>query len=145
MWFPTFFTEQDALFSVLISSPVPQTILYTAHDGGQTWTNTTVPFDVTNAMFIDMNHAVATIASGNGFYITNDGWKHWTKVEIQSTFKLIFAFDFVSPALGWALADNPPAHPLPEPGGGMSKGYVIALLQTTDGGRTWREIAHSVV
>lgn len=146
MWFPTFFTEQDALFSVLISSPVPQTILYTTHDGGHTWTNTTVPFDVTNATFIDMNHAVSAVASeSNAFYTTNDGWKHWTKVQIQTTFKAIYAFDFVSPALGWALANNPPAHHAHEPGGGIRKGDVIALLQTTDGGRTWREIAHSVV
>jgi|GEM_PF-6166966 len=32
---------------------------------------------------------------------------------------------------------------LPEPGGGIRKDDVVALLQTRDGGRTWREIAHS--
>jgi photosystem II stability/assembly factor-like uncharacterized protein len=144
---PTFFTEQEGLFPVLTSGPAPQyargTMLYTTQDGGQTWTSTAVPFDVTNAVFIDMNHAVSVgDTDSKAFYTTSDGWKHWTKVRVQTTFKRIYGFDFVSPALGWALADNRTIF-LPEPGGGIRKGDVIALLQTRDGGRTWREIAHS--
>ena len=120
-------------------------MLYTTQNGGQTWTSTAVPFDVTNVVFIDMNHAVsAGDTDSKALYTTSDGWKHWTKVQIQTTFKRIYAFDFVSPALGWALADNRMIF-LPEPGGGIRKGDVIALVQTTDGGRTWQEIAHSVV
>ncbi len=88
-----------------------------------------MPFDVTNAVFIDMNHAVSVNATDSmSLYTTSDGWKHWTKVQI----------------LGWALADNRTFF-LPEPGGGIRKGDVVALVQTTDGGRTWQEIAHSVV
>jgi hypothetical protein len=34
-------------------------MLFTTQDGGQSWTSTAVPFDVTNAVFIDMNHAVS--------------------------------------------------------------------------------------
>ncbi len=149
LWKPTFFTEQDGLFPVLTSGPAPQyargTMLYTTRDGGQTWTSTTVPFDVTNAVFIDLNHAVsAGDTDSKVLYTTSDCWKHWTKVQIQTTFKRIYAFDFISPALGWALADNRTIFLL-EPGGGIRKGDVIALLHTTDGGRTWQEIAHSVV
>jgi photosystem II stability/assembly factor-like uncharacterized protein len=149
LWKPTFFTEQDGLFPVLTSGPAPQyargTMLYTTQDGGQTWTSTAVPFDVTNAVFIDMKHAIlAGDMDSKAFYTTSDGWKHWAKVQIQTTFKRIYAFDFVSPARGWALADNRTIF-LPEPGGGIRKGDVIALLQTTDGGSTWREIAHSEV
>jgi len=104
-----------------------------------------VPFDVTNAVFIDLNHAVsAGDTDSKVLYTTSDCWKHWTKVQIQTTFKRIYAFDFISPALGWALADNRTIFLL-EPGGGIRKGDVIALLHTTDGGRTWQEIAHSVV
>lgn len=149
LWRPTFFTEQDGLFPVLTSGPAPQyvrgTMLYSTRDAGQTWTSTAVPFDVTNAVFIDMNHAVTAGDTNNkALYTTSDGWKHWTKVQVQTAFKRIYAFDFVSPAFGWALADNRTIF-LPEPGGGIRKGNVIALLQTTDGGETWREIAHSVV
>lgn len=149
LWRPTFFTEQEGLFPVLTSGPAPQyargTMLFTTQDGGQSWTSTAVPFDVTNAVFIDMNHAVSVNATDSmSLYTTSDGWKHWTKVQIQTTFKRIYGFDFVSPTLGWALADNRTFF-LPEPGGGIRKGDVIALVQTTDGGRTWHEIAHSVV
>ena len=91
-----------------------------------------------------MNHAVAVSTDSKALYITSDGWKHWTKVQIQTTFKRIYAFDFVSPTLGWAFADNRTVFH-PGAGGGPSKGEVIALLQTTDGGRIWQEIAHSVV
>lgn len=148
LWEPTFFTEQNGLFPVLTSGPAPQytrgTMLYTTHDGGQTWANTTVPFDVSNAVFIDMNHTVfLSDTDKQVIYSTNDGWKHWTKVQIETAFKRLVALDFVSPLLGWAFADNRTVF-LPEPGGGIRKGDVIALLRTTDGGRTWKEIAHSV-
>jgi photosystem II stability/assembly factor-like uncharacterized protein len=77
-------------------------------------------------------------------YTTSDGWKHWATVSIQTTFTRIYGFDFVSPTLGWALADNRTRF-IPAPGGGVQKGDMIALLQTTDGGKTWQEIAHAVV
>ena len=148
LWTPTFFTEQEGLFPVLTSGPAPQyahtTMLYTTQDGGQTWTSTDVSFDVTNAVFIDMNHAVAADSNGsNALYATSDGWKHWTKTSVHTSFKIVDGFDFVSPTLGWAFADNLNLS-LPEPGGGIRKGDVIALIQTTDGGRTWHEISHSV-
>jgi photosystem II stability/assembly factor-like uncharacterized protein len=97
-------------------------------------------------VFIDMNRAVSVSATDSKtLYTTSDGWKYWTKVQIQTTFKRIYALDFVSPALGRALADNRKTLGAPEPGGGIHKGDVIAHLQTTDGGKTWQEIAHSVV
>ena len=149
LWRPTFFTEQEGLFPVQTFGPTLQyargTMLYITQDGGQSWTSSAVPFDVTNAVFIDMNHAVSVSATDSkALYTTSDGWKQWTKVQIQTTFKRIYGFDFVSPTLGWALADNRTVF-RPEPGGGIRKGDVIALLQTIDGGRTWQEIAHSVV
>lgn len=68
-----------------------------------------------------MQHAVSVDTEGKALYLT-----------------------FISLVVGWALADNRTTF-LPEPGGGIRKGDVIALLQTTDGGRTWQEIAHSTV
>ena len=149
MWSPLFFTEQEGLFPVLTSGPAPQyahgTLIYSTLDGGKSWTSAAVPFDVTNAVFVDMDHAVsASNTESQILYTTSDGWKHWTKVQIQTAFKRIYGFDFVSPSVGWAFADNRTVF-RPEPGGGMSKGDVIALLQTKDGGRTWREIARSEI
>jgi len=91
LWRPTFFTKQDGLFPVQTFGPAPQytpgTMLYTTQDGGQSWTSTAVPFDVTNAVFIDMNHAVSVNATDSmSLYTTSGGCKHWTKVQIQTTF-----------------------------------------------------------
>ncbi len=148
IWPPTFFTEQDGLFPVLTSGPAPQydrgTLIYSTRDGGQTWTSTAVPFDVTSAVFIDMEHAISVDPASKLLYSTSDGWKHWTQTPIQTTFTRLYGFTFVSPTLGWALTDNR-KRTLPQPGGGVQKGDVSTLLQTTDGGRTWQEIARSVV
>jgi photosystem II stability/assembly factor-like uncharacterized protein len=91
-----------------------------------------------------LQQAVAVDPGGKALLRTSDGWNHWTTVPLQTSFAHLSGFDFVSPALGWVLADNRTRF-LPEPGGGLQKGDVIALLQTTDGGKTWQEIAHSVV
>ncbi len=148
LWRPTFFTEQEGLFPVLTSGPAPQnaqgTLIYSTRDGGQTWASTAVPFDVTNATFLNLQQAVAVDSEGKTLLATSDGWKHWTTAPLQTPFTRVYAFDFISPTVGWALADNR-THFFPEPGGGLQKGDVIALLQTTDGGRTWQEIARSVV
>lgn len=151
LWSPQFFTQQDGLLPAFTSGPAPQytrgTTLYATRDGGETWTGTSVPFDVTNGKFLDMNNAWASAVNGNDktFYTTSDGWQHWTKGHMDVTFNTISGFSFVSPSLGWALAYNRTRFPAPEPGGGLRKGDNIALLKTTDGGHTWQEIAHSVV
>ncbi len=148
LWRPTFFTTQEGLFPVQTFGPAPQytpgTLIYRTRDGGQTWTSTAVPMDVTNAVFLNMQQAVAVDPGWKALLKTSDGWNHWTTAPLQTPFAQLSGFDFVSPALGWVLADNR-TRALPEPGGGLQKRDVIALLQTTDGGRTWQEIAHSVV
>lgn len=146
-WSPTFFNDQEGFLPVLTSGPAPQytrgTLLYNTRDGGATWVGVTVPFDVTNAATIDANHAWAQTDDSNAktFYATSDDWRHWTKGQIHTTFLNIYGFDFISPHVGWALADN--IHRMPEPGGGLRPGDVVALLKTTDGGQTWQEIAQS--
>ncbi len=146
LWTPTFFSGQDGLFPVLTNtSNAPQTqgtLLYTTRDGGQSWTPTTVPLDITNAIFTDLNHAVADNPVSNILYTTSDGWHHWTQVQMHAPFKRLYALDFVSPTLGWALADNRTLnHTMFRPK--ARSGDVVHLVQTTDGGQTWHEIAHS--
>lgn len=144
LWQPTFFTQQQGLFPVLTTDAQSKngTLLYTTQDGGKSWSSTKMPFDVTNAIFIDMNNAVNPSNDSKSIYTTSDGWKHWANVSIKTSFKRIYSFDFVSLTQGWALADNRTLL-YPEPGGGIRKGDVISLLQTSDGGQTWQEIARS--
>ncbi|MHB8599529.1 MAG: WD40/YVTN/BNR-like repeat-containing protein [Ktedonobacteraceae bacterium] len=150
LWTPQFFTAQDGLLTVSTSGPAPtytpETMLYATHDGGATWTGTFIPFDVTYATYLDMTHAWLWTGSLKQytFSITSDGWRHWTKENLSTSFANIYSFDFVSPTLGWALADNVQFR-RPEPGGGLSPGDTIALLKTTDGGHTWQEVARSTV
>jgi photosystem II stability/assembly factor-like uncharacterized protein len=144
---PTFFTERDALLPVLTSGPAPQyahtSMLFTTHDGGQTWAGTAIPFDITFGGFADVRHGWAPIDGENqAIYMTTDGWQHWMKKDIDVAFKRVHNFDFISVTTGWMLADNRTVF-LPEVGGGMRKGEIITLLRTDDGGQTWQEIAHS--
>lgn len=147
---PQFFNAQDGLLPVstsgLAPAYTPQTMVYVTHDGGATWLGTFVPFDVTFADYLDTAHAWAYTGSLNRytFATTSDGWQHWTKGTLHMSFANIYGFDFLSPSLGWAIANNVKEH-LPEPGGGLRSGDIVALLKTTDGGKTWQEIAHSVV
>ena len=149
LWTPQFFTAQDGLLPVLTSGPAPTytsgTMLYATHDGGATWVGTSIPFDVTNAIYLDMTHAwLWTSLLQHTFSVTSDAWQHWTKKTFTTHFVNIYGFDFVSPTLGWAIANNEQAH-MHAPGGGLNPGDTVALLKTTDGGQTWQEIAHSIV
>jgi photosystem II stability/assembly factor-like uncharacterized protein len=144
---PTFFTERDALLPVLISGPAPQyaqtSMLFTTHDGGQTWAGKAIPFDITFGGFADIHHGWAPIdGEDQAIYMTTDGWQHWMKKHIDEAFKRVYNFDFVSATTGWMLADNRTAF-APEVGGGIQKGEIIVLLRTDDGGQTWQAIAHS--
>jgi photosystem II stability/assembly factor-like uncharacterized protein len=149
LWVPQFFDEKNGLMPVLVSGPATtqQTAIYTTHDGGQTWSQSAlVPFDVTGSTWLSMD--VAWSSSNNTenktFFITCDGWKHWTKHQIKTTFKQIYGFTFVSPQVGWALGENRIRF-FPEPGGGRRTGDTISLLKTVDGGQTWQVIANAVV
>ncbi len=150
LWTPQFFSAHDGLLPVSTSGPAPtyiaETMLYATHDGGATWTETFVPFDVTYASYTDMTHAWLSTGSlkQQTFIATSDAWRHWTKGNISTSFANTGNFDFVSPTLGWAIADNVQFH-RPEPGGGLSPGDTVVLLKTTDGGHTWQEVAKSVV
>jgi photosystem II stability/assembly factor-like uncharacterized protein len=148
VWRPTFFTEREGVFPVLTFGPAPQnvrgTMLFKTQDGGQTWSSVAVPMDVTNATFLDLQHAVALDIDKKAIVSTSDGGIHWTSVSLQLPFTRLMSADFVTPAVGWMLATNRTNSVLPEHGA-PQKGDVFALLHTTDGGKTWQEIAHSVV
>ena len=146
-WTPKFFNAQDGVLPVYMNGPgsqgTPGTMLFVTHDGGQTWSGTTIAMDVTYAEYIDMEHAWNLAdTSTKQFYATSDGWRHWTTGKMITSFKRITKVDFISPTVGWALADNQTAF-VPAPGGGIRAGDVIGLLKTMDGGKTWSEISYS--
>ncbi len=149
---PVFFKAQNGLLLISANGPAPQytqkTLPYTTHDGGQhwAWTEVTTSLYISSNNFIDMDHAWAPSVNSTDrlIYATNDSGQHWSKIPMQTTFKQVTIFSFVSPEFGWATATNFERH-LPEPGGGMRKGDIIAILKTTDGGRTWHEVSHSQV
>jgi photosystem II stability/assembly factor-like uncharacterized protein len=149
VWAPQFFSAQDGLMPLSTSGPAPKytqtTMIYATHDGGATWTGTPVPFDATFAAYIDMTHAWTWTGGPNQytFAATSDGGRHWTRESTHPGFINIYGFDFVSPALGWAIADN--VQKVVPDGSSLRNGDIAALLRTTDGGLTWHEIAHSLV
>ena len=81
---------------------------------------------------------------GKALVATNDGGTRWTRVPLQTAFTRLMSVDVVSPALGWMLATNRTISVQHEHGA-PQKEDVFTLLRTTDGGKTWQEIAHSVV
>lgn len=151
VWTPSFFDEHNGLFPVMVGGPAPQyvnqTAIYSTYDGGKQWVQSAlVPFDITSSQFFNVNAAWAGANDQEKtFYITNDGWKHWTKHVTTSTFKQLYGFSFVTPQLGWALGENRTGSAMPEPGGGRRPGDIISILRTTDGGQTWQAIAQAKV
>jgi photosystem II stability/assembly factor-like uncharacterized protein len=147
-WCPTFFTEREGIFPVVTFGPPPQyirgTLLFKTQDGGQNWTSVAVPLDVVNADFVDLQHAVALEDGGKALLSTSDGGIHWACVLLQLPFTRLMSVDFVSPTVGWLLATSPSSTAVGD-GQAPQKGAVFTLLHTKDGGRTWHEIAHSVV
>jgi photosystem II stability/assembly factor-like uncharacterized protein len=150
LWQPTFFSSQVGWFPVQTNGPAPAyspgSMVYRTQDGGQTWTGASMPFlEVAYADFIDLEHAVTIDSSAKDLLTTSDGWQHWTTLPLPTAFGGISQVDFITPQLGWLRAIKRTGVVRPDPDGGLVKGDVSILLQTTDGGTTWQEIAHAVV
>lgn len=143
---PVFFTTQTGALLVSVNSQNAQTsTFYVTRDGGVTWNGTIVPFDITSGAAVDLQHAwsVPNDTPGTIIYTTSDGWRHWIRTQMDMIFGRIYHLSFISPTIGWAFGDNL-MDSLHGPGGGLRKGDVISLLKTTNGGKTWQEVAHSL-
>jgi photosystem II stability/assembly factor-like uncharacterized protein len=94
--------------------------LYSSQDGGSTWAIVHLPDKVQASQdrlfFFDANNALLL---GRDMYKSSNGGQTWTFVQ---TVNWDAQFSFIDPQHGWAL--------------GGAEG-AIALVNTTDGGKTW--------
>lgn len=91
--------------------------LFTTADGGQSWQ--AIPYPGGAATFLDPSFGWAL---GQEIHQTHDGGQNWTLLSQVDWSGL---FSFVDQQNGWAVAYND---------------TEIALVQTTDGGRTWQQL-----
>jgi len=91
--------------------------LYATSNGGQTWQIIPIPGGPVQWISPEVGWSL-----GRDIYLTLDSGLSWTKVKSVTWDG---QFSFVSQVLGWAVARSEEA---------------IALVQTSDGGRSWTEI-----
>lgn len=79
-----------------------------------------------NPGWLEMSDGMAwmPVQNGQGFFITTDGGVKWRNVDFGQNYPLISSLDFVNREDGWMIT------------------AAGALLQTTDGGRTWVHASH---
>jgi photosystem II stability/assembly factor-like uncharacterized protein len=90
-------------------------------DGGRTWNSWEASG---NEYFLDAAHGWRSFPSGT-FQQTRDGGLRWETLKTVVAWERA-QFDFISEQEGWAT---------------VSTGKVIALIHTTDGGKTWKELS----
>jgi photosystem II stability/assembly factor-like uncharacterized protein len=138
---PRFFTARDGILPVFYANLNPPSfaVVYVTHDGGRTWTYTTL-ISVTNKIkmwqvdsagramwgmsFGDINHG--WMADGIVLYATSDGGRQWTAIRLAS-FTNVRQLDFISERVGWAVRQVFPF-----------------LIKTLDGGHTWTPVTYTI-
>lgn len=101
--------------------------LYSSQDGGTTWTTTRLPDKLlasqATLFYFDSDHALLL---GRDIYKSEDGGRTWSFVQ---TVYWDGQFSFVDAQHGWAVV--------------RANGQA-ALVQTSNGGRTWNEIKATI-
>jgi photosystem II stability/assembly factor-like uncharacterized protein len=134
---PTFMTSQDGVM-LGIATGGNGGFVYVTLDGGRIWTPHDTPELWPHAVdFLNANEgwllSTNTMNAGfpAGLYVTDDGGQRWnTRQSINTVLPTNIVLngsilDFVSPTLGWTDTFT---------------GNGNDLLQTTDGGHTWRRV-----
>jgi hypothetical protein len=97
----------------------PVTYLYATSDWGEDWLVHQFPTPVFQLTFLDY---LTGFAIGKHHYQTFNGGADWTEIK---TVTWQGEFSFISPQVGWAVAQ---------------KGDDLALVHTRDGGKTYQQI-----
>ena len=131
-----FFTPERGI-AVLTQHYQQVSTLVATTDGGQTWTPVypVAPADPTSAKLVGSEFWVAlgTVANPSSILMRDDDKQGWRVVgslpELPPSY-FSRSISFIDRKNGWAAAD-----------GYEEQQQVTRLYRTTDGGRTWREIA----
>jgi photosystem II stability/assembly factor-like uncharacterized protein len=120
---PVFLTANEAVLPVLLYAKDISTVFYVSHDGGQSWSATTLVAQSGNL----------AVASARDFFIwdggaalsvSHDAGTTWSTVTPNVNLKDTMALmQFVDIATGWALSADANGH--------------TKLYKTVDGGATW--------
>lgn len=121
---PHFFSMKDGILPVSASSGNGTSVMvYTTHDGGNSWQGTTpIAASASLTNFVDTNSGWTS--DGTHLARTSTGGQQWKRLETNPPLRDLSSLTFVSPTLGWAIGSTPNNGP--------------ALLKTTDGGLTWK-------
>lgn len=109
-------------------SPRGATAIATSANDGRSWRNRLVPGPIRywRGDLIDVRHWV--LSDGTALLATDDAGRHWrrwtTTVRMKDSVGATLALDFLSPHLGFAVADTNPG----------------PLWWTRDGGTTWSTV-----
>jgi photosystem II stability/assembly factor-like uncharacterized protein len=160
---PTFFSEKDGVLPVIYSHVLPKEeyesvlMIYTTHDGGLSWQNTSSALStrlywnpygdpaVSPIMFLDRQHGLVLDRNGYEYQkgdpllsVTDDGGKHWRSLPPDQLLARRFDLQqlyFVSKSIGWIVGALSP-RPI-KTDADMHAPTQSVLLKTVDGGRTW--------
>lgn len=121
---PVFFGTTVFLPVNVTTSSGDLLVLYRSDTSGRTWRQTSVVHvRSTNAYVLDPSHAWATDAQSGQLYRTVDGGDHWSVAS--ATAYHLNSLSFTDANNGWGASSQ-------------------ALLRTTDGGKSWQQIAYTI-
>lgn len=131
---PVFFSARDGILPVGLAAAGLAQLLYVTHDGGATWTPTTLLPNARGLEILTMQDAWAVESpQGNTkpqtplhLYVTHDGGQHWTALAPRAAIHDGAVLDFIGSCTGFVL------YPSQSYGNTPS-----ALFKTTNGGRSW--------
>jgi photosystem II stability/assembly factor-like uncharacterized protein len=136
---PKFFTARDGILPVfyeiyagpndsLHSTGETAVAIYATHDGGMTWTYSSVKRVNGSYLilisFADTNHG--WLMNGSNLYVTSDGGRRWTTIHPSQLPFDTTQLEFISPQVGWAISKVP------------------SLNKTLDGGLTWAPLPYRI-
>jgi photosystem II stability/assembly factor-like uncharacterized protein len=132
---PAYFVKQTGVLVVTcidLNSSTPSAFVYSTEDGGATWQTEPLPGAYQAAEFISVE--VGWVLTAKDPFAEGPSELYSTQNAAQTLnatkeLNWVGKFSFVSPQLGWAVAESDEGK---------------ALVKTTDGGRTWAEIEPTV-
>jgi photosystem II stability/assembly factor-like uncharacterized protein len=120
---PVFFTAQDGLLPVDLYADSTSKVFYTTHDGGRSWSATTI---INHGGLYDFPNPQDGFVwnGGSAFSMTHDGGQSYQTITPNVNLNDVLGqIDFVDASTGWART--------------MDANGVVRLYRTSDGGATW--------